>query len=198
MGLSGKIEKGLVFIVSAPAGAGKTTLVNMLIKEFPKDLSRSISCTTRAPRNNEKDGVDYHFIEEQTFDQYLEEDAFIEHAKVFSNRYGTLKKTIQETTNSGKHVFLVIDTQGAFTLMKKIKALFIFIMPPSIEELSKRLESRNTDSKESIKERLSWAKKEMDQAKHFDCIIVNDQLEQAYEDLKEFVIQAEKKLCQYI
>ncbi len=198
MGLCGKVEKGLVFIVSAPAGAGKTTLVEMLLEEFPQDIERSVSCTTREPREHEVSGKDYTFVSKEEFKSKVEAQAFLEHAKVFSNYYGTLKQQVLDRVAKGKHVFLVIDTQGAVTLKSKIEAFYIFIMPPSIEELQSRLKTRDTDTDESIKERLSWAKEEIAKASEFDVIIENDHLDKAYLVLKEYIKKTEKKYCKYI
>lgn len=198
MGLCGKIEKGLVFIVSAPAGAGKTTLVEMLLKEFPGDIERSVSCTTREPRDSEISGRDYIFIDSDDFQKKIKNDEFLEFAKVFSNYYGTLKKTVYDIIDQGKHAFLVIDTQGAFNLRHKIDAFYIFIMPPSIEELQTRLKIRDEDTDESIKERLSWAKDEMKKSQEFDVVIENSHLDEAYSLLKKYIKKTEKNHCKYI
>ena len=133
------VKKGLLVIVSAPAGAGKTTLVDRLKEEFPDRVVQSISCTTRKPRPGEIDGKDYVFITEEAFDKRIERGDFLEYATVFSARYGTLKELVKSQQETGKHVILVIDTQGALELKKKVEALYIFIAPPSMEVLEKRL-----------------------------------------------------------
>lgn len=199
MGILGKIARGLVFVVSAPAGTGKTTLVEMILAQHPRGMRRSVSCTTRAPRKHEKNGVDYIFLTEEEFERKVKEGAFLEYAKVFNHYYGTLKDTVSHLQESGVHVFLVIDTQGALFLRKeKLEAVFIFIMPPSIEVLQGRLENRQTESEEAIELRISWAKEEMDKALYYDHVIMNDNLQKAYQDFKAFIEQKEKQLCQYI
>lgn len=198
MGIFGKVKQGLIFIVSAPAGTGKTTLVEMILSEFPAEMQRSISCTTRSPRGKEKDGVDYIFLTQEEFEKDIAEGAFLEYAKVFEQYYGTLKSTVLSSQLAGKHVFLVIDTQGALYLKDKIEGVFIFIMPPNLETLRERLVRRDTDTQEAIDLRLSYAQQEMEKAQYYDYIIVNDDLEQSYRDFKEFVGKAERMLCQYI
>jgi guanylate kinase len=180
--------KGGLFIVSAPAGTGKTTLVQMLKKEFPDRIIQSISCTTRRPRKEEIDGRDYVFLTEEAFEERVKRGEFLEHATVFGNRYGTLKEMVKHAQEKGKDVVLVIDTQGALALKKKVEAVFIFIAPPSIEILEKRLKARKTESPETLKKRLKWAQYEMDQAKQYDYTIINDDLEEAFEELKRIVI----------
>ena len=181
-------EKGLVFVVSAPAGTGKTTLVNMLQQELP-GVTQSISYTTRRIRPGEKPDVDYHFISKKEFLKMIQENEFLEYAKVFDHFYGTSRLEVEKDQEEGKHVFLVIDTQGAMKIKNFISAIFIFISPPSFASLKKRLVGRNSDSKEEIEKRLSWAKKEMDIASFYKYQIVNDDLEDAYEELKTIVLK---------
>src|SRR3990167_2920947 len=135
--LLGGLKKGLVFVISAPAGTGKTTLVRMLRDEF-HCLIESVSFTTRKPRTSEKEGVDYFFISKEAFEQKIREGEFLEHAQVFDNYYGTSKIFVEKEREKGKHVILIIDTQGALQLMQKLDAVFIFISPPSLEELKNR------------------------------------------------------------
>lgn len=182
------MKKGELVIVSAPAGTGKTTLVQMLKKEFPNEVIQSISCTTRKPRPGEVDGRDYVFLTETAFEERVKKGEFLEHATVFGHKYGTLKDAVEAQRSDGQHVILVIDTQGAMELKKKTEALYIFIAPPSIETLEERLKNRKTESPETLKKRLKWAQFEMDQAKHYDYTIVNDDLETAYEALKNIII----------
>lgn len=198
MGLLGKIERGLLFIVSAPAGTGKTTLVDKLIGNYPNSLARSISCTTRAPRGHEKNLQDYIFLTEEEFKEKKEAGAFLESAKVFNHDYGTLKSTVYALQNQGKHVFLVIDTQGAMQLKGSADTVFVFIKPPSMEVLQKRLASRRTESEEAIRLRLSYAQLEMEQAKNYDAIIINDDLETAYQEFKTLIEQKEQVFCRYL
>ena len=180
--------KGHLFILSAPAGTGKTTLAKMLCEGL-ENVQQSISCTTRAPRKGEIDGKDYIFFSKQVFEEKLKEDAFIEHANVFGEYYGTLKQSVESSLNEGKNLILVIDTQGALSLKGKIDATFIFISPPSMEELERRLRNRKTDSEESIRVRLAWSKKEMEKAKRYDYIVINEDLQKAFEELKQIFIK---------
>lgn len=180
--------KGRLIIVSAPAGTGKTTLVQMLKEEFPDRVTQSISCTTRKPRKGEIDGRDYVFLTEGAFEERVKREEFLEHAVVFGDHYGTLKGMVKGAQDKGKDVILVIDTQGALALRKKVEAIFIFIAPPSMEVLEERLRNRKTESPETLKKRLKWAQHEMDQAKHYDYTIINDDLEEAFEALKSIII----------
>lgn len=191
--LIGNLRKGKLIIVSAPAGTGKTTLVHKLISEFPKYVTQSISCTTRSPREGEIDGKDYVFLTQEAFEKRKVSGEFLEYATVFDCQYGTLKEVVEKQCANGSYVVLVIDTQGALELQKKIEALFIFITPPSIETLKKRLDKRNTESEVAMKKRLDWAQFELDQAKYYDYQIVNDDLETAYQVLRSIIIAEEHK-----
>ena len=192
MKILGDRKTGLAFIISGPSGAGKTTLVSMLTKEFDC-VVRNVSFTTRAPRSNEKNGVDYHFISREEFEEKIEKGDFLEHAKVFDHYYGTSKSSVDAEKKKGKHVILVIDTQGAIQLMDCYDAAFIFISPPSIEELPKRMISRKSETEEAIVHRLSWAEKEMALASHYDYCIVNEDLQIAYQVLRSILIAEEHK-----
>jgi guanylate kinase len=198
MGIFGKIQKGLVFVVSAPAGTGKTTLVEMLIAKYPQEMQRSVSCTTRSPRGKEQEGIDYYFITKAQFEKKIKEGAFLEYAKVFNHYYGTLKENVETIQVQGRHVFLVIDTQGALQLRSKIEGIFIFITPPNMETLKERLQHRHTDANEEIDLRLSYATEEMSKAKYYDYVIMNKDLEKAYQDFTALVEQKEKEYCKYI
>jgi len=188
----GNIEKGLLFVVSAPAGTGKTTLVHMLTKEYSA-VVQSISCTTRSPRNNEKNGVHYHFIDKEGFEEKIKEGEFLEYAKIYDDYYGTSKKWVEEQRTLGKHVILVIDIQGAQQLKNKADAIYIFIEPPSFEVLQQRLIGRKTENPETVKQRLSWAKQEMQAGKSYDYRIVNEDLEISYQVLKSIIIASEHR-----
>lgn len=187
-------KEGLLFVVSAPAGTGKTTLVARLTKEFAPVVT-SVSFTTRKPRPGEVEGVHYHFIGPEEFKAKVARHEFLEHVELYGDYYGTSKIWVQEQLSHGNHVILTIDTQGALILQKndKMKAVYIFIQPPSLEELRKRLKKRKTESHEVIEERLEWAKKEMMQAKHYDYVVVNDVLDKACDILRSIVIAEEHK-----
>lgn len=193
--LLGNLPKGLIFVLSAPAGTGKTTLVRMLLDEFPS-LAVSVSCTTRSPRPEEISGRDYYFLSKKEFQRKVEEDEFLEHAEVFGNHYGTSRVEVEKLQSEGKHVILVIDTQGGMQLMEeKVDATFIFVKPPSFAELRERLFKRRTESADLIEQRLSWAEKEIEAGSHhYDYQIVNDNLHHAYEILRSILIAEEHKV----
>jgi guanylate kinase len=185
-------KKGLLFVISAPAGTGKTTLVRMLMEEFPK-VVESVSFTTRSPRPNEIVGRDYFFISPEEFKQKISEGEFLECAEVFGFYYGTSQKFVEAQQEKGKHVVLVIDTQGALQLKDKLDAIFIFISPPNFEELKARLYRRKSETEEAIHHRLSWAEKEMALASSYDYHIVNDNLKMAYDALRSILIAEEHR-----
>ncbi len=192
--LLGNISKGFVFILSAPAGTGKTTLVRMLSQEFPC-IYESISCTTRPPRPGEIDGKDYYFLSKKEFERKIDQGDFLEYAEVFGYYYGTSQIYVLEQQEMGKHVFLIIDTQGAMQLKKrKFPAVYIFLSPPSLEELKGRLIKRKTENREAIEKRLSWAQAEMEMMTNYDYHIVNDHLNQAYIVLRSIVIAEEHRV----
>ena len=186
------MKQGLLFVVSAPAGTGKTTLVKMLKEEFPHVVD-SISFTTRSPRASEVPGRDYHFITDAEFEKKIAAKEFLEYAEVFHHYYGTSKKMVESEQKKGHHVCLVIDTQGAMQLKGKIEAVFIFISPPSIEELRARLYRRKSETEEAIQTRLSWAENEMALAPKYDYHIINDNLKTAYDALRSILIAEEHK-----
>ncbi len=192
----GNLPKGLLFVVSAPAGTGKTTLVRRLTKEFPSVIE-SISFTTRSTRTGEIDGKDYHFISKEEFDKRIKKDDFLEYAEVFGHYYGTSRSFVEEKLSSGKHVILVIDTQGALHIQKKLEAVLIFLHPPSPEEQRTRLHKRSTETPESIEKRLAWAKHELKAGEKYDYQIINDDLDVAYEILKSILIAEEHKTCHF-
>ncbi|MES2344467.1 MAG: guanylate kinase [Chlamydiota bacterium] len=192
--LLGNLSKGLCFVISAPAGTGKTTLARKLTQEF-SCVNLSVSSTTRAPRVDEVSGVDYIFLSKEEFEKQIEDGTFLEYAKVCGNYYGTSKSQVEKKCNEGKHVVFVIDTQGALQLQERqFSAVFIFVSPPSLEILKERLVKRKTDSIDSIEERLVWAREEMAMADYYDYHIINDDLNVAYEVLRSILIAEEHKL----
>ena len=192
--LLGNLTQGLVFVLSAPAGTGKTTLVRMLCNEFDS-IVESISCTTRAMRYGEVQGKDYHFVSKEIFEEKLRSRDFLEYAEVFGYYYGTSREYVTVQQKAGKHVMLVIDTQGAMKLKESgFSAIFIFVSPPSLEELRGRLVKRKTESMKNIQERLQWAEHEMQMRVHYDYEIVNDNLHNAYTILRSIVIAEDHKL----
>ena len=181
-----KETKGRLLIFSAPSGSGKSTIVQWLMKEHPElNMHFSISCTTRAPRGTEQNGVEYFFISPAEFKEKIAQDAFVEYEEVYTDKYyGTLKSQVTEMTENGPNVVFDIDVKGGCNIKRQYgnKALSIFIQPPSIEELRRRLEGRATDAQEVIEQRLSKASYELTFADKFDIVIVNDDLEKAKAD----------------
>lgn len=189
--LLGNKPDGLLFVISAPAGTGKSTLVEMIVKEFPNEVEETCSCTTRLRRPGEVAQRHYEFISIEEFEKRIQEGAFLEYAKVFGQYYGTPRAEIEKIQKQGKHAILVIDTQGALQLMKKTEGVFIFISPPSFPELRRRLFKRSTEDEEKIQERLQWAEQEVNLAPHYDYHIVNDELNVSYQVLRSILIAEE-------
>lgn len=180
-------NKGRLFILSAPSGAGKTTLCKILRDQF-NDLRYSISYTTRSPREGERAGVDYHFINENRFKQMIDDNHWVEWARVHGHYYGTSAKDIENWLAEGDDVLLDIDVQGASQIMRRYPdSISIFIMPPSKASLQSRLEKRGTDAPDIIQRRLAEADGEMAQRDRYRHVIVNDRLEEAVEKLVEIV-----------
>lgn len=192
--LLGNLSRGLLFVVSAPAGTGKTTLVRLLTKEFDC-VVESISCTTRPPRVGEEEGKDYYFLTKEVFNDKKDKGDFLESAEVFGHLYGTSKALVEEKRNEGKHVVLVIDTQGAEFLQSiNLDAIYIFIAPPDLQTLETRLLKRQTEDEEERMKRLSWACKEMGISSLYDFLIVNSDLQVAYGVLKSILIAEEHRI----
>lgn len=186
-----ELSKPLIIVVSAPSGSGKTTLVSSLIERVP-GVIRSISYTTRKPRDTEENGKDYIFITEEEFRDKLKKNAFIEWEENFGKYYGTSREQVFEAQAAGLDIVLSIDVRGAENVREDFPdAISIFIMPPSVEELRKRLEGRNTDSPDVVRTRLNEAKREMDAVDSYDYMIVNDVLEDAVDELIK-IIKEEK------
>jgi guanylate kinase len=177
---------GLLVVISSPSGAGKTTLCQRLLKEFADSLVFSVSYTTRKMRSGEKEGVDYHFVDDAAFDQMVEREEFAEWAEVHGKRYGTSIKAVDEALSGGKDVLFDIDYQGGRQLRAKFEsdALLVFILPPSLEELERRLRRRATDEEDVILRRLQKAHEEIEHYGLYDYLIVNDDLDRAYEELR--------------
>jgi len=177
------MSKGNVFVISAASGTGKTTLVSRLVQQHP-NVRVSVSHTTRPPRAGEVNGQHYHFVSEEEFVRLAGEGAFLEHAQVFGNYYGTSYESVQSMCEQGYDVILEIDVQGAQQIRKALpEALSIFILPPSLAVLEQRLRQRQTDSEEVIARRLSEAVDEIQQALTFDYVVSNRSLQQAEEEL---------------
>jgi guanylate kinase len=178
---------GTLFVVAAPSGAGKSSLVKALL-ELDSGLALSVSHTTRQPRGQEQDGREYHFVDEPTFRAMVDRGEFFEWAQVHGNLYGTSRKAIEARVASGEDVVLEIDWQGALQIKKLFPtAVLIFILPPSWEELLQRLTRRGEDSTETIERRMENARAEVAQARHFDFVIINGLFETALFDLKTIV-----------
>lgn len=180
------MKRGTLFIVSAPSGAGKSTLVNALLEREP-GIVLSISHTTRAPRQGDVDGVQYHFVDRAKFEGMIAGGEFLEHAEVFGNGYGTSRGAVEPILRSGRDVLLEIDWQGAAQVRAKIPCVSIFILPPSHAELARRLRARGTDSAATIERRLAASYEEITHAHEFDCIVVNAQFDDAVAELQSIV-----------
>lgn len=186
------MNSGKLFVISAPSGTGKTTLLKKVMSELPK-LRFSVSHTTRQPRVGETNSVDYHFVSEEEFLSLRDKDGFLESAHVHQNYYGTSKQAVSSLLSQGVDVVLDIDVQGAAILMdnKDIEASFIFIAPPDLQELERRLVTRGSDSEETIQVRMNNAKGELESADQYDYLIVNNDLQEA-EKLLSAIILAER------
>ena len=191
----------LLFVISAPSGGGKTTLCEKLL-ETRQDMARAITCTTRAPRPGEKDGKDYYFLDAGTFLKRVQAGHFLEHATVYGNSYGTLRGEVLDKLRAGKDVLLNIDVQGAASVRASVEGdedlkrafISVFLTPPSAEILEARLKKRGQDSAASIQKRLSVARQEVAQWRHFDYLIISTSIQ---EDLRRMlaIVDAEK-MCQ--
>lgn len=193
MKLLGNLHRGLLFVISGPAGTGKTTLVQMLEEEFPC-VKRSVTYTTR-PKREEGEHLDsYHFISEEEFIKKIQEGFFLEHVKVFDHYYGTDKSIAEESMKTNKHVVLVIDTQGLRILVEKnVPLISIFLSPPSHEELEARLKNRKTETEGQMLTRLKWSENELEMIPWYDYHIINDDLITAYNVLRSIFIAEEHK-----
>ena len=185
------MEKGLLIVLSGPSGTGKGTVCKALLKKRP-DIALSVSCTTRAPRAGEVHGQHYFFTDREDFERRIADGAFLEYANVFSNFYGTPRGFVEETLAQGRDVLLEIDVQGALQVKESAPdGVFIFLIPPSMEELEKRIRSRATETEEKIHERLGKANAEMSLMDKYDYVIVNDEVDRVVEKI-EAILTAEK------
>ncbi|WP_005038213.1 guanylate kinase [Holophaga foetida] len=187
-------QQGNVYVLSAPSGAGKSTLVRRLLEKLP-DLIFSISFTTRPPREGEVNGEDYFFVDDATFDAMLAEDGLLEWVQVYKNRYGTGRAWIQEQRASGRDILLDIETVGAKNVKSALpEAILIFLLPPTAEELTRRLRGRGTETEEQLTVRLQHARHEMEQFPHYDYLVVNEDLEDAYRQLESIFVAERSRL----
>lgn len=186
-------DKGSLIVISAPSGTGKGTILKKFSEIYMDDkMMFSISATTRAPREGEKDGVNYYFVSEERFLEDISSDGFLEHAVYCDNRYGTPKKAAMDAINSGIDVILEIETAGAMQVKESYpEAVMIFILPPSLEELRSRLVGRGTETEEAIEKRYTEALKELNLADKYDYVIVNDEVEKATYEFNA-VIQSQR------
>ena len=181
------MRKGNLFVLSGPSGAGKGTLVKQVLQQVP-DAWVSVSATTRQPRPGEVDGKDYYFLDQPQFDARVSPGGFLEWAHVHGNSYGTLRSRVQERIDRGSQVILEIDVQGAFQVKKAMpEAHLIFIEPPSLEELERRLRGRGTETEEAICRRMKTAEVELARKMEYDVQVVNDELERATEELVSYI-----------
>ncbi|MEK6678353.1 MAG: guanylate kinase [Nitrospirota bacterium] len=190
-------RKGLLIVVSAPSGAGKTTLCKEISRALP-NLQHSISYTTRKPRPNETDGVHYFFVTQEKFNKMIKDKEFAEWAVVHGNLYGTSKKQLSEMMDGGIDVILDIDSQGAMQIKENWgNGVFVYILPPSFDDLRRRLTERNSDATNEIKKRLENAKKEIPYYKRYNYVIINDKFEKALEDLKSIITSERLKIDKF-
>lgn len=189
-----KLTKKKLYVISGSSGVGKGTVLKGFMAKHP-DFMLSISCTTRKPREGELDGVNYFFLSKEDFMHSVEQDKFLEWAEFAGNCYGTKKKFVQQCLDDGKNVILEIETNGALQVKKKMpEAVLIFIAPPSIEELEQRLRGRHTEDEETIQKRLHEVKKELECAKKYDYRVINDDVDNAINELEK-IIAGEQEKC---
>jgi guanylate kinase len=182
-------NRGLLIVLSGPSGVGKGSIRRRLFMREDIDLSYSISMTTREPRNGEIDGVDYFFVSQQEFKENVEKGNLLEYAKFVGNYYGTPKNYVEKLLNNGKNVFLEIEIEGARQVVEKMKdAVTIYLMPPSIEELERRIRGRRSEPEEVVKERMDKAKREIKSYTEYKYVVYNDSLEKATEEIANIIL----------
>jgi len=183
------VKRGLLIIFSGPSGVGKGTVKEVLMRKEELNLHYSVSCTTRKPRAGEIDGVHYYFMTQETFDKMVEEDAFLEYAQFVGNSYGTPKAKVEEMLDQGKNVLLEIEMQGALQVIEKCPdALSIFLLPPSMEELERRIRHRGTETDDVIKQRLDKAKKEINMQDHYQYHVINQNVDDAANEIARIIL----------
>ncbi len=183
-------KKGLLIVLSGPSGVGKGTIRKKLFKDKSLNLAFSISMTTRNPRKKEQNGIDYFFVTEEEFKSRLEKDDFLEHVYFVGNYYGTSKEYVEKLRNEGKNVFLEIEVEGAKQIMDKCQnenLVSIFLMPPSLTELERRIRGRKSESEEIIQERLQKARREINLKSNYQYVVYNKDLYKATEEIKEII-----------
>ena len=194
-------EEGVILLVSGPAGIGKTTVCKSLLKEFSPRLQRIVTATTRPPREGENDGVDYHFLSTEEFEERIKSKDFYEHALVHGRRYGTLKNDVREKLESGAHLLLNVDVQGADAFRRtadkddflKGKLHTVFLMPENLENLKRRLLGRGTDSDQEVDRRMKTAGEEISRSSEYDHCLLSSTKDQDYESLKSLYLQFSAK-----
>lgn len=189
---------GLLYVISGPSGVGKTSIIEGVVNKV-RNVVFSVSCTTRPKRPNEVEGRDYFFVDERIFLDMVKEDEFLEWAVVHGHYYGTPRKFVEDRIESNVNVILDIDVQGAMTVMKKVKdAVFVFIAPPSFDELKKRLLKRGTEKEEDMVKRLEDAKKELEHIPKFQYLIVNVDLQESIDQLTSIIVAEQLKVNRVI
>ena len=187
-----EVRKGMLLVISGPSGAGKGTLYGKLLRDDPT-MTFSVSYATRSPRPGEVDGRDYYFVDEEKFQRMVAEDGFLEYAAVHGHHYGTPRQPVMEALANGQNVMLDIDPQGALQVMERMPGcVSVFILPPSFAELRRRLEGRHTEQREEIERRLHNARDEVAQMNRYQYLLINDDVDAAYETLKD-IVSAEKQ-----
>lgn len=190
------MNKGLLVILSGPSGVGKGTVRRYIFDNYDIDFAYSISMTTRAPRNKEVDGVDYYFVSKEEFQKHIDEGNFLEWEEFVGNRYGTPKDKVEELRNQGRNVFLEIEVNGATKVMNQVHddgVVSIFLMPPDVSALEKRIRRRKTENEETIQARLNKGRKEIGMAHLYDFTVLNDTIERASQEIVDIIKTKIKK-----